>query len=212
MNKLSAMAFAVTMGVFSHSAIAVSIDCSNAGVGGADVTNFVTANSGCEVGSGNQDFVNGGNGSAATFTVNTDDLFGGASDNWILAEKWDFDTGELDDVRMSVGLGITGGNTGGTWELAAAPADYEFMMVQKGGNGMDQSNYIGWLLDGTSGNYSSVFHKNGDYKTISHLSVYKRANLSPVPLPASFLLMGSALLGLIGYGKRRKTAWPSIEF
>lgn len=213
MNKLlssAALAATIALGLSAFSTSASAATCATAGIGGGDVSGYVSGSVDCEVGGSNNDNVGGGNGNAANFDVNVDDIFGGSEKNWILAEKWQFgdDGGSSDDVRMSVGFKVYGNSKYGKWAITEAPDDYEFMIVQKGGNGGDQPNYVAFLLDKLSGVYESVFHKNGKVQSISHLSVYKRQSDDggtggTIPLPAGFILLGTGLIGF-GVAKRKK--------
>ena len=81
----------------------------------------------------------------------------------------------------------------------------------KDGNGQP-ATYVGYLIehDATFGTYLSPFinPKSGNPKDISHISVYYReggSEITPTPEPGTWLLLDTGLLGMVGYGWRRKS-------
>lgn len=96
----------------------------------------------------------------------------------------------------------------GTWTFnptnvtGANPVLYPEYMVVKGGNG-----YTVWELgqsDLLSGTWSTehLLNNSGKQPNVSHISFY--GSRAAVPLPAAAWLFGSALLGMIGVGSRRR--------
>ena len=47
---------------------------------------------------------------------------------------------------------------------------------------------------------------NQTYHSLSSLTSFTFDNVNPVPVPAAIWLFGTALIGLVGFGKRRKVA------
>lgn len=163
-------------------------------------------NSGCDVGSDNND-----NLGAPPIDVNSDSMF--TYTDWIFAGKDNGLNGQDTTTSIAINLAFSGGVQAGTWSINSAIfSTYQMvMLVFKAGNNDDITPdvYVGYLLqaiDGTSGTYSSPFTKLSNLsqvKDISHVSAYVRgsctANCAPletVPLPAGILLLISALSGL----------------
>ncbi|MBK1716536.1 hypothetical protein CKO27_02525 [Thiocystis violacea] len=70
------------------------------------------------------------------------------------------------------------------------------MMVLKQSN--EFSGYLAPNTDSTFGTWRTTLNLGGD---LSHMTIYGR---TAVPLPAAAWLFGSALLGIVGIGYRRK--------
>lgn len=168
------------------------------------------ANSGCFLGSTNNDTLN-------PLQVNTDAAFG--SKDWAYAGK----LLETEDGNVSIGavLGDNSGTFDGTWSVIPTLFSMydELMIVLKGGNGnIDPDTYVAYRIteaDGTSGSYVSPFfnvdRKTGEPKEqadISHISFYVRGDGVPgaVPLPAGMplLLAGMGAMALLARRKTRK--------
>jgi hypothetical protein len=169
--------------------------CTTAGVASADISNNVTNNVDCEVGTTNND---------SQTQVNTDSIFG--FNEWAFAEKINF--GEGPEQTIDIGLSLTGDETSGTWAINDGWDLYtQIMLVFKGGQGqIAPSNYVAyWLVDSeTSGTYQSPFANlnNANATDISHVSAYV---LITTPLPGALPLFGSVLglVGLLRWRRRR---------
>lgn len=141
---------------------------------------------------------NTNNDQPAPETVNQDSVFG--FNDWAEVQ---------DDTDVS--------GTSGEWSTTVNLAAYtDVMIVLKGGNGngIDPSNYVAYrapiLTNESSGSdyyfsgtWDSPFEKNGP-TDVSHYTIYARGQTSPVPIPAAAWLFGSALIGMVGVGARRK--------
>ena len=170
--------------------IAFAIPCGSGGVSGS---------SACQDGADNNDF-------PAPGTVNSEVFFG--FDDWEYLNKYDVDEDKYDQgsaYGWTVGLGTP---TTGTWSFDPSVwVDFSDVMIvlKNGGNEMpdtsDKIFFSGYLLnDGvTSGTWDS------GAKALSHATLYARGGGSePVPEPATMLLFGTGLVGLVGFRVRKK--------
>lgn len=211
-RKVLLVSAAVTAAaLFSTGAQAVTCNSGDA----VDYSGALTSNSGCEIGSTNNDKA-----SKKGVQVNDDNLFGGG---WTFAAKDDDVNGSLNGTTLNGGYGFTvNGKKSGSWSFAKSLFDdyAEALIVQKGGKGSDQSTYVGFLItgaDGNSGSYSTVFSKLGKkgkvaLQNISHISLYVRGTPTnpgpgpaPVPVPAAGLLLIGGLGAIGGLRARRKS-------
>ena len=108
---------------------------------------------------------------------------------YVLIDGTDTNSGALPGSLME----ITNDETSGTWRIDIGQlAGYQdFVIALKAGNGWGAFSLNG----ATSGTWSIS-------KELSHANLYAKA----VPLPAAAWLFGSALLGMIGLGYRRKNS------
>lgn len=177
---------------------AAPVNCSTAN---PNVTNLVTANIGCQL------LITPDNDSDAAVSG----LFGEM--NWTQIDKVDPPPG-TDGALTLVGDATLGGKLKGTWSISASvfSAWDSVMLVFKGADGALPDAVVAYLVDTTSGNYSSPFFDiqggNGPnagqfkVKDISHVSLYV-ANPSVIPLPAGLPLLALGL-GALALVRRRK--------
>jgi hypothetical protein len=196
MHAKMALGAAAFGALLSISSIASAAVCTSAGFGGTDISGRVVTNSGCEVGTTNND---------STTQVNLDTMNG------------------FSDWSLVSALGEPSNTLSGSWDLGANFFDtYDrALLVFKDGEGVP-ANYVGYLIleaNGTSGTWTTPFANatNGVPKDVSHINVYGHRcdglcpdpgpGPSPVPLPAPFLLLGLALggLGAARWLKNRRT-------
>lgn len=170
-----------------------------------DANPLTNTNSGCFLGSTNNDTLN-------PLQVNTDGAF--APGAWTFGGKV-LENGVTSSGVFSIGSANV---TGGTWSVASNFfSQYsELLIVLKGGNGnINPDDYVAYLIravDGVTGSYATPFKNanNGNAATISHISYYVRGNgngggggVPTVPLPAGMPLM-LAGLGAMAFVARRK--------
>ncbi|MBB5520017.1 VPLPA-CTERM sorting domain-containing protein [Amphiplicatus metriothermophilus] len=174
---------------------AAAVACSD---GSPDVTGRVTPNAGCQFSDTFQ------NDAPAPTVVNTEAFFGFS--DWIFDAK-DNDLDGVDEGANTLGLVLTGDAQSGTWALTgiSSLAGLDVMLVFKGGTIADPAPLIAYLVADIMGSYlSPFFGPSGQVQDISHVSVYYRETV--IPLPAAAWLMLAGLAGLGFAGRRRKTA------
>ena len=161
-----------------------------------DSANTVTGTSACELGSTN---------SHSQAQVNADSMFGFT--DWVFDAK-DNDVDGVDQGANSLGLSLVGDQQSGTWSINANAFSLfsDIMLVFKDGNGVPPV-YVGFLLNATSGAYTSPFlnPNTGNRKNISNVALYVRGGGTTVPEPGTLGLLGLAI-GAMGFTMRKKKA------
>ena len=200
LRRVALYAVALFLAVGMNESASAGTACATAGFPG--IINNVdsigpTTNSGCEIGSTNNDFLN-------PLQVNADVMFN--KTDWVLVSK-------TDPVDAPSGSFDFGANFFDTYDKA--------LLVLKGGNGTNiaPNNYVGYLLvagvDGASGTWLSPFlnTNSGNRTDVSHVTYYGQLRdgdpgpgpaPSPVPLPPAVFLLLAALggLGVLGWWRR----------
>jgi hypothetical protein len=176
--------------LFGASALVTSVEAATCNIGGGygDISGNVTSNSGCQIGSTNNDSVT---------QVNADAI-GGVS-GWQL----------IDDLELE--------GKSGTWNIGANFFDTysQGLLVFKSGEGNTvPDDYVGYVIlpaNGTSGTWVTMFAQANDAdkdKDVSHVNLYAYIGggpaPDPTPLPGAVLLMGSVLAGSGGIAAWRR--------
>ena len=211
-NFVVAVFFIALAAVLSTSGVSQAVSCNidTGTVIDTRIADAVTGTSACQLGTENNDFLN-------PLQVNDDLMFG--YDDWDFRYKKDYETtGGADTSSLELSLlADSGGDArkSGTWTIKSTAFSMyqDIMLVFKDGMGVPDV-YVGYLLSMTSGDCDSPFKNsnNANLKEISHISIYTRGTqvgLPPeVPIPAALPLFGTglAILGFLGWRKKRKTA------
>ena len=134
--------------------------------------------------------------------VSADDLDGYFGyDNWEYLSKQET-PGNLEGP-VDIGLVVTpttGTNSGtysfnpGTWSI------YDYITVVLKDGDVADIKWFAYLLGDGNSNGTWTYPTGKD---LSHLSVYGRKGDAPVPEPATILLLGSGLVGLAGFGRKK---------
>ena len=156
----------------------------------------VTTSTACQIGPGNNDRVSGMNAGLGFFGNN----------DWLLADKSD-----SSPLIPGFNLNFTGSDLKlGTWSVGDFGGYTKAVLVVKGGS----VAWVAYFLDLTqlSGSWSTADIRNsgGNQPNMSHLSLYVadfRINVvTPVPVPASAVLLLGALGALTALRRRRQKA------
>lgn len=130
-------------------------------------------------------------------------------DDWVLADKKKgdgTDDGGAGPIALSF-LYNQGSDYAGTWSVDSFYGYTDVFLTLKAGNG-----FAAYLLDTTqtSGSFTTFAEipdgNSGNGKSLSHMSLfYSPDSLTAVPLPAALPLYaaGVAILGFMGYRKRK---------
>ena len=203
MSKSFPAGISALLGLALTVILAAPMNMANAVTCSASVAASVSGTSACELGNTNNDFLN-------PLQVNIDSKFGFS--DWAFDAK-DDDLDGVNDGANTLGLSLIGNTLSGTWSIASNAFDLfsDIMLVFKGGAGnTEPGSYVAYLLSDISGDYQSPFTNpnNGNPKNISHVSLYVRDSLTPIPLPAGVWLFLTALggFGFLGWRKNRKAA------
>jgi hypothetical protein len=163
------------------------------------------------------DVVVAGDGSEATLTFDSDsfgqaELTNNGVPNVIIAANGTSLEFNYDYIPFAAGLTLfearlfdtAGGIFGGTLDTLFVD---RFTVPQSGAVSWDLSGYTGLTLglDFRFDNFDPGLQFNGTTTTISNLAIVDNLP-SPVPVPASIWLFGTALIGFIGISRRRKVA------
>ena len=119
----------------------------------------------------------------------------GGDSEWVDFHKSD------GDESMDLGLMVEGSESSGDWSVDTVFS--EFLVVLKAG-----PNYVWYLFDRGDGAFEGTWDTVSlSDKDLSHLTLYIKEDGSVppaiIPVPAAAWLFASALLGLIGIGRRR---------
>ena len=116
--------------------------------------------------------------------------------------------GELSGLEFNIGTGFAANHTGGYWETYR-----DLVLVGSGGFNVldweeeitfyDSSGFDTLLIAMINTSTLPTAFTNNNFIAIDHLVA---RTLSPVPVPAAGWLFGTALIGLVGFGKHRKAA------
>ncbi len=134
------------------------------------------------------------NATGGNITVDNDDMAGSAA--------------PLRDGVVFQGVtGLTGPNSGGV-----APARLQFALGSTDTSVLGSTDLVGpvelaalWAVNTHGTNLNFISFANGDDARFNLDSVQVEV-MPAVPVPAAVWLFGTALIGFIGYGKRRKVA------
>lgn len=159
--------------------------------------------------------------------VNADDCYGIVAGNdsqaainalnlnwgtdWTLLAKDDNPGNALNGTGSFMGIDFTlsaSAGTTGNWLLTSTgnvPAALDLVGVLKGSNKYALYLFDDVAFDGSdSGTWKMTFGNGNQTANLSHFSMYARQGNNVVPEPATALLMGAGLVGLLGISRRKR--------
>ena len=194
---LSAMV-AMLLATASYASTATVLNCVD---DNPDVTDRVEGNAGCQTISDSENVDD-------SDVANALNLFDHDEWTFISKSEWSDSSG----YSPTAGWSVIGDSQGGFIEFAQSLLDEwgAFMLVFKDGTVADPANQVAYLFTTIEGviNYLSPFFNGDRVKDISFISLFGTnsgpgVRMTPVPLPPGFLLMGSGLALIGGFGAYR---------
>ncbi len=128
-------------------------------------------------------------------------------ENWISYKSTYFSTGvDLQLVGKSdENTNFTAtGNTSGTWNTNPSTTIYFYTIKAAGGGNSGGGFEVYWIENGATTGDWELYDKTHNMSHISGWTFTNPPPSTPVPIPASVLLLGSGLVGIIGFSRRKK--------
>lgn len=120
-----------------------------------------------------------------------------------LLGKWETDNGGSWESGIDPGFGDTSSFSGnsGTWSAPSAWSGPIFYSI-KAGSGSSDAGFELYYANGDTGGSWNTYNLRS--KDLSHISFWTAGDApAPVPEPATMLLFGTGLVGLVGVARRR---------
>jgi len=140
--------------------------------------------------------------------LNSYNYFG--ENDWVLLSKQDVGTSPAlyEPIDIDLEVNPTTGTNSGTYSFNTDTWDFcdDIMVVLKdGGVGVEKIQWFAYKLgEGNfEGDWAYPSVVGGPLKELSYLAVYGRGGDVPVPEPATIFLLGSGLIGLAGFGRKK---------